>query len=94
MIILWQDQAEYYFVCEACYADFHDMQWAGSTRSYGDWRGRAQKELEAHVAAGKPCEFCGSGGNGGWMTDDGRWPAAERRDAQKKSHQDSDRKRQ
>jgi hypothetical protein len=80
--ILFQDQAEYYFVCEACYDTFCDMQWAGSTHSYGNWRGRAQAELEAHIKAGKPCEFCGPDGNGGWMVN-GHWPAAEARDARK-----------
>lgn len=76
--LLFTDQAEFYVVCEECYAQFKDMQWSGSTRSIG-WRELAGSVLHKAVAAGNTCEFCGPGGNGGWAID-GKWPAAERRD--------------
>lgn len=86
MYIIFQDQAEYYFVCQECYEQFRHMQWAGSTRSYKGWREVAYQQLNKHEEKGKPCEFCGPNGNGGWMID-GRWPAAERRDTRKSEDQ-------
>lgn len=84
MKLLYTDQAEYYIVCGECYSQFYDLQWSGSTRSSLGWRARAESTLRVHEALGRPCEFCGPNGNGGWMID-GKWPAAERRDARKAS---------
>jgi hypothetical protein len=78
--LLFQDEAEWYFVCETCLEEFHDMQWAGSTKGLPGWRQAAIIELEHARIRRDPCQFCGKGGNGGWMIN-GRWPAAERRDA-------------
>jgi len=78
--LLFNDQAEWYIVCDACYEDFYDMQWAGSTRGMPGWREWAKQDLELAKIANKPCEMCGPKGNGGWSVN-GRWPAAERRDA-------------
>ena len=80
--ILFNDAAEYYFVCGNCYGEFVDMQWAGSTRGTANWRELAYLELDHAIGNGQPCEFCGPQGNGGWMID-GKFPAAERRDARK-----------
>ena len=66
MRILFNDQAEYYFVCRDCYSIYSSMQWAGGTRSSG-WRERSQKRLEKHEQTKGWCEFCDPiFGNGGW----------------------------
>lgn len=80
--LLFQDQAEWYTVCDECYADFVDMQWAGSTRGTKGWREAANAELARAIIENRPCELCGPKGNGGWMLN-GEWPAAKRRDARK-----------
>lgn len=54
--VFWQDQAEYYFVCDDCYLAFKDLQWSGSTR-VDNWeahRRRVYRELEK----GQTCQFC------------------------------------
>lgn len=67
MLLLFTDQAEYYCVCANCYYEAKHMQWSGSTRVRGDWRGKAMKELKAHTDAGKGCEWCDPViGGGGW----------------------------
>lgn len=67
MRILWTDQAEYYFVCDACYYAYSHMQWSGSTRSYANWEGRAMQRLKHHVKHDGRCQFCDPViGNGGW----------------------------
>lgn len=67
MQILFNDQAEYYFVCKDCYSIYRSMQWAGSTRGGYGWRERANQRLEKHEHTKGWCEFCDPiFGNGGW----------------------------
>ena len=75
--ILFTDQAEWYYVCSDCYYTFSHMQWSGSTRGFGDWRGDAIRGLAIAKQDGLGCEFCGDNGNGGWMID-GHFPAMEK----------------
>jgi len=80
--LLIQDQAEYYFVCDTCWEQFKDMQWAGTTRAPGGWRERAALQKKDYEFLDGTCEFCGPHGNGGWMIG-GVFPAAIRRDSRK-----------
>ena len=64
--VFWQDQAEYYFVCDDCYLAFRHLQWSGSTRvdNWDAHRRRVYRELEK----GQLCQFCledSYPGNGG-----------------------------
>lgn len=88
MYLLFTDQAEYYCVCPECYHQFNHMQWSGSTRGGRYWSENAQATLGEHIRENRPCEFCGPGGNGGWMIQ-GEFPAAIRRDY-RKDHPSSD----
>lgn len=54
--VFWQDQAEYYFICDDCYLTFKHLQWSGST-SVDNWqahRRRVYRKLEE----GQLCQFC------------------------------------
>lgn len=66
--LLFNDQAEYYAVCQSCYDTYRHMQWAGSTRGPHNWRETAEKyRLERGLECGW-CEFCDPVfGNGGWL---------------------------
>lgn len=67
MRIIFNDQAEYYFVCKNCFYDYKDMQFTGSTKASPGWRDRAQKRLQEHESKKGWCEFCDPiFGNGGW----------------------------
>ena len=69
MRVIWQDQAEYYFVCDHCYTANRNTQWSGST-SVKDWpRHRAYVEARAARMSDNDCEFCGPDGNGGFASD-------------------------
>lgn len=66
MRLLFNDQAEYYAVCQDCYFTYSDMQWAGST-NHPDWRNKSNRYLEKHIKNKGWCEFCDPVfGNGGW----------------------------
>lgn len=66
--ILYNDQAEYYFVCDFCYTVHRSDQFTGSTRGGNGWRERAEKKLKQHQETKGWCEFCDPVfGNGGWM---------------------------
>jgi hypothetical protein len=67
MRVIWQDQAEYYFVCEKCFAANAYKQWSGSTRVRNWDRQRARVMAEAvRLGDNAECEFCGPNGNGGF----------------------------
>jgi len=54
--VFWQDQAEYYFICDDCYMNFKHLQWSGSIR-VDDWpayQRRVYRELEK----GQLCQWC------------------------------------
>ena len=69
MFLLFQDQAEFYVVCELCYRTYSHMQWTGSTRGGHRWRERAQAYWEKHEREDGRCEFCDPEiGNGGWVS--------------------------
>lgn len=64
--LLFNDQAEYYAVCESCHAQHKHGQWFGSTRSSG-WRKRSEEYLILHQTEKGWCQFCDPiFGNGGW----------------------------
>ncbi len=66
--ILFQDQAEYYFVCPSCYSANSRLQWSGSTHGGHGWRERAEAELAKWQNQKGWCEFCDPiFGNGGWL---------------------------
>jgi hypothetical protein len=68
MQILFNDQAEYYFVCKDCYNTYRGMQFSGSTRGGSGWRERAEKKRDKHEQTKGWCEFCDPiFGNGGWI---------------------------
>lgn len=70
MFILYNDQAEYYFVCSSCYNKYKSLQWAGSTKASTGWRERSIKNLEKHHQQKGWCQFCDPiFGNGGWTID-------------------------
>ena len=68
MMLLFNDPAEYYAVCQSCYYTFRGMQWAGSTRGVRNWREQAEKYRQEHETERGWCEFCDPVfGNGGWL---------------------------
>ena len=63
--VWYQDQAEYYFVCEICYQLHRDKQWSGNTKYYGRSWPAKRDEIEVAARRKRSCEFCGPRGNGG-----------------------------
>lgn len=63
--VWWQDQAEYYFVCDSCFFTHADKQWSGGTNHYGGYWPTHKAAVEAKARRRRRCEFCGPGGNGG-----------------------------
>lgn len=54
--IFWQDQLEYFFVCDDCYLAFKHLQWSGSTK-VNNWS--AQKRLAyRELENGRLCQWC------------------------------------
>lgn len=67
MFLLFNDQAEYYAVCEFCYRAHYNQQWSGSTRN-SSWRENSERYLARHVQLKGWCQFCDPiFGNGGWI---------------------------
>lgn len=56
MKVFWQDQAEYYFVCDECYDNEYWSQWGGSTR-VPNWKDH-KKEVYAELKEHHVCEWC------------------------------------
>lgn len=68
--ILFNDAAEWYYVCSECYYTHSRSQWCGSTRGTLGWRERAENGRQEHQETKGWCEFCDPiFGNGGWSTD-------------------------
>lgn len=66
MTLLYTDQAEYYVVCIDCFDTYCDMQWSGSTSSFG-WVKASQEYLAEHANKKGWCQFCDPVfGSGGW----------------------------
>lgn len=64
---LFNDQAEYYHVCQDCYLTFRSIQWCGYTKM-NNWKQKSGKDLEYHTLKKGWCEFCDPiFGNGGWQ---------------------------
>lgn len=61
--IWWQDEAEYYFVCDDCFSAFSHLQWSGNTRVYNwpHFRAKVYRDLERRIKLGSLCEWCKSG---------------------------------
>lgn len=67
MGLLFNDAAEYYFVCRDCRSIYSSYQWSGHTKAVGGWRERSERELKKHEETKGWCQFCDSVfGNGGW----------------------------
>ena len=67
LMILYTDQAEYYFVCSNCYYANITKQWSGNTRM-PDYRAMSLIELKKHTEEKGWCEFCDPCfGSGGWL---------------------------
>jgi hypothetical protein len=58
--VLWQDQAEFYFVCDECYAKYKNTQWSGSTRvpDWAEYRRAIYVRLAEKIKNQSPCELC------------------------------------
>jgi hypothetical protein len=70
LFLVFQDQAEYYYVCANCRDAYSRTQWSGSTRGSSNWRERAERHLEKHIKTKGWCQFCDPiFGNGGWRLD-------------------------
>ena len=54
--ILWQDQAEWYIVCQDCYDKNRPHLWSGSTK-VKDWP-KQKRDVEEYSKEVKNCEFC------------------------------------
>jgi hypothetical protein len=54
--VFWQDQAEYYFVCDDCYLTFKHLQWTGST-SVDNWEAH-RRWVYRELRKGQLCQFC------------------------------------
>jgi hypothetical protein len=54
--IIWIDQAEYYFVCDECYAKERHTMWSGSTTVHNWVQHRHDAEEEAKIIT--HCESC------------------------------------
>ena len=66
LFLLFNDQAEYYAVCDNCHALYRSMQWSGSTQG-PNWRETSQQFLEWRMKNRPWCQFCDPiFGNGGW----------------------------
>jgi hypothetical protein len=54
--VFWQDQAEYYFVCDDCYLAFKHLQWTGSA-SVDNWKAH-RRWVYRKLKKGQLCQFC------------------------------------